>query len=211
MKVLPKKRFLLPSKIVFIITLLVILLTILSVWVYGLGKHATVIENSFKSTTILSLSFFIFITIGLYFGVKLKDTMGDLSRFFTIKKFSDFKKENSKKDKSWLCFDFDLDFDLDGDGEADLVGFILTLLIWGLASVVISYLFFCFGAILWFSLLTFAGMLYWVFFRALRLIFKKAPVCQGNLVKSFLYGLSYTVLYNFWIYGVLFLVLYYRN
>lgn len=60
------------SKNIFIITLIVIPLTIISVWFFGLGNHSSFFENSLLSTTILSIAFFLFITIGLFKGIKLK-------------------------------------------------------------------------------------------------------------------------------------------
>lgn len=50
---------------VFVISLIVTALTALSVYFWGLGRHNTFFENSIISTTILSLAFFTFITIGL--------------------------------------------------------------------------------------------------------------------------------------------------
>ncbi|NJM80437.1 MAG: hypothetical protein HC854_13990 [Flavobacterium sp.] len=80
-----KTRKFIDSKYVFIITLLVIPVTILSVWFYGIGKHKTVIENSLLSTSILSIAFFLFITIGLYKGIKLKDTIGKITDHYLQK------------------------------------------------------------------------------------------------------------------------------
>ena len=64
------------SKSVFTISLIVIGLTILAVYFWGLGRHNTFFENSIISTTILSIAFFTFITVGLYNGVKLRDNLG---------------------------------------------------------------------------------------------------------------------------------------
>src|SRR5690242_13997834 len=57
---------------VFRVSLIVIVLTVLFVWIAGLGRHHTFFENSILSLTILSVSFFSFITIGLYKGYKLR-------------------------------------------------------------------------------------------------------------------------------------------
>ena len=68
-----------PTKSLFVITLVAITLTILGVWLLGVGKEHTIIENSLLSTTILSSAFFLFISIGLYKGVKLKDNIGKIT------------------------------------------------------------------------------------------------------------------------------------
>lgn len=73
-----RRRTVLNTKNAFIISIIVIISTVLSVWIYGFGEHQTVIENSFISTSILSVTFFLFITIGLYKGVKLKDNINSI-------------------------------------------------------------------------------------------------------------------------------------
>jgi hypothetical protein len=83
----PTGRKLVTSRTVFAITLLVIPLTLLSIWLWGLGQHRTIFENSVLSTTILSSAFLLFLTIGLYNGVKLKD---DLGKIIDKKMTSDF-------------------------------------------------------------------------------------------------------------------------
>ncbi|MES2544848.1 MAG: hypothetical protein V4548_08175 [Bacteroidota bacterium] len=182
-------RTLLNTKNIFTITLIVVTLTILSVWFYGIGKHKTIIENSLISTSILSVGFFLFISIGLYKGLKIKDNIGKITDQFDFKKIEhlkDFTPSDSTPDI--------------GEG---IIGIIFSIIFWIIASIIIGYLFFLFGAIIWFTILIFMAMLYWIFFRALRLVFKKSNECNGNLQKSIIYGLAYTLLYNFWIYGII--------
>lgn len=196
---IPNRRTIINSKIVFSVTIVSIATTVVSVWFYGIGKHKTVIENSLLSTSILSIIFFLFITISLYNGTKLKDTLGKITNDFDSKKL-DFLKDITSGDGFG---DSPLD---SGDG---IGGIIVSILLWILATIVISYLFFVLGTIIWFSILVFFGMLYWIFFRALRVIFKKSSYCSGSIERSVLYGLLYTVLYNFWIYGIILLSMIY--
>jgi len=177
------------TKGIFYITLLVIFLTILSVWQFGLGKEKTLIENSILSTTILSIAFFLFLTIGLYKGIKLKDNLG---------KMTDHLGPN--KEDIPDVFDAAPELPDIGDG---LEGILVSILLWILITIIIGVLLWLFGGVLWTMITIFLAMLYWVFFRALRLVFKKSPVCKGNLMKSMLFGLGYTVLYNFWIYIII--------
>lgn len=193
---IPKKRQLLPSKSAFIISLIVIPLTIVSVWFYGMGQHKTVIENSLISTSILSLIFFLFITINLYKGAKLKDTLGKFTPHLSTKKTAFLK-------------DINLDAGIIESGsiaEEGFGGLILNIILWLIVTLVLSYLFFILGTFIWFSIVLFIAMLYWIFFRALRLIFKKSPECSGNVEKSVFYGIKYTSLYVSWIYVVIVLV-----
>ncbi|ESU25276.1 hypothetical protein LZZ90_13795 [Flavobacterium sp. SM15] len=192
-----RKYTIVNTKNIFIISIMVISLTVLSIWLFGLGTHRTIIENSLLSTTILSIAFLLFISIGLYKGVKLKDNLGKITDRFDSKKIDKLKE---------VTLDSSSDVPDVGDGIA---GIIMSIIFWFIAAFVISYLFWFFGAILWITVLIFIAMLYWIFFRALRLVFKKSAECKGNYSKSLLYGFSYTVLYNFWIYGIILLIQYF--
>jgi len=193
---IPNRRTYIKSGSLVTIFLIVTVLTILSVWFYGIGKHQTVIENSLISTSILSIAFFLFISISLYNGTKLKDNIGKITDKFDTKKI-EYLKEITPNNA-------------DGFEVAEGIGgIIISIILWIITTIVISYLFFFLGAIVWLSVLIFLAMLYWIFFRALRLIFKKSAECSGNVEKSIFYGISYTILYNFWIYGIIFLTKYY--
>jgi len=186
------------SKNIFIITLIVIPLTIISVWLFGLGNHSSFFENSLLSTTILSITFFLFITIGLFKGIKIKDNLGEITDRFDPSKI-DFIKE-AVTDRSIE--------DAPDVGEG-FFGIIISLILWFVMAVIISYLCWAFGAIVWFSILTFIAMLYWIFFRAIRLVFKKSSKCRGNYSNSILYGFSFTILYNFWIYAIILMTMHF--
>lgn len=186
-----KNRTILKTKNIFTITLMVIFLTILSVWILGLGKHRTLIENSILSTAILSSAFFLFIMIGLYRGVKLKDNLGKITDQFDLKKIENLK-------------DFTIIDDDTPDLSDGIAGIIIGIILWIVISILFSLLLWAFGAILWMGILIFMAMLYWIFFRALRLVFKKSPDCQGQLDRSLLYAFFYTILYNFWIFGIIY-------
>ena len=192
---IPNKRILIDSKKIFTISLIIIAITVLCVWFYGIGKHKTIIENSLISTSILSIAFFLFITISLYNGTKLKDSLGKLTDTFDSKKLNFLKEMNG---------DSGFGQSLPEIGEG-IGGIIASIIFWILATIIISYLFFALGAIIWISILIFLAMLYWVFFRALRLIFKKSSECSGNIERSIFYVITYTLLYNFWIYGIILL------
>jgi hypothetical protein len=137
--------------------------------------------------SVLSTAFLVFIVYGLYQGIKLKDNIGKITDKFRFKGLRDFWKINSGfKDSS----------------AAGCTGDLGELVLWLLAAVVAIILIWLLGNVLWFLILVFIAMLYWIFFRALRFIFKKSHRCKGNFRKSFLYGLYHTILYNFWIYGI---------
>jgi hypothetical protein len=195
------------SKKVFVISVLVMGLTILSVFFWGLGVHHTFYENSMISTTILSLIFLSFITIGLYNGIKIKDELG---------KVVDKHPGVNIGDVPDVSTDTPMHHDPPlvevGDGlEGFVASIFLTILYWILVQFLLVLALWFFSNVLIVAILAFAGMLYWIFFRALRLVFKNSNKSRGNLLQSFKWGLTYTIMYNFWIYGIFFLLEFLKN
>lgn len=176
----PRRRRWLYTRPLFLNTLFVAIVTMLAVWLLGLGSHRTLFANSLLSVSLLSFFFLLFLVSGLYRGVKLKDNMG--------------KVVDRYKLKDWHP-GIDMGDGCIPDGEG--------ILAWLAAAVLAILLIWVLSSVLWLLILVFAAMLYWIFFRALRLVFRKGPVCRGNLGRSLLYGLYYTVLYNCWIYGII--------
>lgn len=179
----------LTTRLVFTITLFVIGLTIISVWLFGLGNHRSLYNNSLLSTTILSICFFGFLTFGLYRGLKLKDNVGKLTDQINLSKLPDFSGAGDMTNFSGLADDI---------GSA-----IASLLLWILATVLIAIFLWLFSVLLWTGVIVFIAMLYWIFFRAVRLVFKKSNQCRGHLALSIQYAMLYTILYNIWIYAII--------
>lgn len=177
------------SKNLFTVTITVIAVTVTGIWFFGLGQHRTIFENSILSTSILSIAFFLFLVIGQYKGIKLKDDLGQITDKIRI-------------DKVPLSDGLELSPDAPDIGEG-ILGVVVGIIVWALFSIVLLFLIWFFGAILWTMVLVFAAMLYWIFFRALRLVFKNSNKCRGKLAISIAYVLGYTALYNFWIYGII--------
>jgi hypothetical protein len=192
---------LIESKTVFKISLWVASLTVIGVFFWGLGQHNTFFENSIISTTILSLAFFLFITIGLYRGVKLKDNLGRI----TAAKLSGDDAIALAPDTTHHGDGFDLDV---GEG---IGGIIIGVILWILWALLVAFMVWVFSNVLLIVIATFAGMLYWIFFRAMRLVFKNSNKSKGDIMESIKYGLTYTFLYNFWIYGVFILIEYFKR
>ena len=185
----PTNKKLITTKSVFTVTIIVTVLTTLSIWLLGLGQHRTIFENSLLSTSILSIAFFLFLSIGLFKGIKLKDDIGKLTD-----KLKPYKIPNLADAATGG------DFIHVGEG---IEGMIFSIILWVVVTILIALFFWLFGAVVWTGIIVFITMLYWIFFRALRLVFKNSNKCKGNLTTSIAYGLGYTTLYNFWIYGVI--------
>jgi heme O synthase-like polyprenyltransferase len=184
------ERKLVTTKTIFTITIVVVILTIVCIWLFGLGKHRTIFENSLLSTSILSIVFFLFISAGLYQGIKLKDDIGKLTDKLNPSKFPNLSNSLHGTEITPV-----------GDG---ILGIVISIGLWLVMTVLITLFIWLFGAVLWTGVIVFVAMLYWVFFRALRMVFKNSNKCKDNLTSSIMYGIAYTALYTFWIYGIIF-------
>ncbi|MFP3590889.1 hypothetical protein [Chryseobacterium sp. SIMBA_038] len=191
-----QKKSFLETKLLSYSTLGIIVLVILSVWLSGAGSHRSLFLNSILSTSILAGAFFLFISLGLYYGLKLKDNVGNVLNHERIKKVSD---------KTPTIDGFDFDPPDIGDG---IGGIIVSIIVWFVFSIIITFLFYILGVFFWAVILLFIAMLYWIFFRALRLVFKNSRHCKGDLLKSLAFGFFYSFLYISWIYGIIFLTNY---
>jgi hypothetical protein len=175
---------------VALVSCVVVTLTTVAVWLFGLGQHRTLFANSLISTTILFAAFFLFTTVGLYHGVKLRDDVGRLTDRISRKHFPNTSGLESLPD---------VDFS-EGHGILGILAAIVMAVVVAIVAVIVIWLV---GALLWTGILIFAAMLYWVFFRALRLVFKNSNRCRGRLGASLWEGFWYASLYTVWIYGII--------
>ncbi|KFC20683.1 hypothetical protein [Chryseobacterium sp. FH1] len=189
-----KNKIFLETKFTFYSSIVIILLVILCVWISGYRSHHSLFQNSILSTSILAVAFFIFVSISLYEGIALRDNLGKI-----------FTKENFTKNiKSTSDYAPDVDVpDVDGDG---LVGIILSIFAWLAFTLLILLSLYVVGVFFWSVFLLLIAILYWIYFRALRLIFKNSKKCKGNFLKSFGLGFFYSALYVSWIYALIFLL-----
>lgn len=182
-------------KTIFTATILVATTTIITIWLSGLDQHQTLFINSILSTSVLASIFYIFLTIGLYKGFKLKH---------------DLPKPN-KTGKSYnvpyLSAAIELPSSMPEIGDG-FEGILLGIVSWILFSLFLIVFIWVFGTVIWAILLVFTAMIYWIFFRALRLVFKKSVIFKGNIWRSMGFAFTYTILYTSWIYGII-LVSYY--
>ncbi|AZA85688.1 hypothetical protein EG349_02220 [Chryseobacterium shandongense] len=190
------QRYFIDTKFLSRSTVGIILLVIICVWISGQSSHRSLFQNSIISTSILGTAFLLFISLGLYYGLKLKDNIGHVLTKENIKKLSDKTPEIGS-------------FDFDGPALGDGIGgIIVSIIAWIVISIVLVFLLYFLGVFFWVVVLLFTAMLYWIFFRALRLVFKNSKHCRGNLLKSLGFGFLYSFLYLSWIYGIIFIVNY---
>ena len=129
-------------------------------------------------------------TYGLYKGIGLTDN---------FPKFKEFKTGDLITQSGTIP---DLPSLEVGDG---IGGLIMSILLWIGMTILIFVLLILLEAFFWISIFIILAMLYWVFFRALRLVFSKSTNTKGDIGMSVIYSLSYTVLYLGWIFGIVYL------
>jgi hypothetical protein len=183
-----KRLNLVNAKTVFIATISIVATLTLLVYLTGLESHRSLYLNSLVTTSILSVIFLCFITIGLYKGWKLKDTIGSFKKYLP-----EFPSNASIDVPSAEMPDI-------GEG---IEGCVLSFLLWIVIAFFGAIILWFIGAFFWGIILVLAALLYWIFFRALRLIFRNAAKCKGNLIKSLQVSIIYTCLYISWIYAII--------
>ena len=182
------------SKTVFFSTLIVVPTLTLIVYLTGIAQHRTLYLNSILSTSILSVVFFLFISIGLFKGWKLKDNLGNI-----LNNFERLRNPGLGNMDTISGVDFGGDIGEDGG-----LGCLFSLILWIVVGLFGAIILWFFGAIFWAIILTIAALLYWIIFRAFRLIFRNAFACKGNIIKSIGISILFTFLYNCWIYAIIF-------
>ena len=180
----------LKGKSVFIVSLLVIGITTLTVYLTGINYNRSLTSNLYLSLVIIAAALFLFMTYGLYKGIGLIDN---------FPKFRDFKTGDLT---SGASFDVDIPSIEVEDG---IGGFIISLLLWIVMSILFIVLLIVLEAIFWISLFIITAMLYWVFLRALKFVFSKSKDTKGDIGISAVYSLTYTLLYVGWIFGIVYL------
>lgn len=196
-----KKLNLINSRTVFFSTMIVASTIMLIVYLTGLENHRSLYTNALITTTILLFVFFCFMATGLYRGWKLKDTLGDLTNYF-----SRLKKPGNSNGGAGSLDGFELLEAADG-----LEGCLFGIILWIVIGVFGTIVFWFIGAFFWGIILAMAGLLYWIIFRAFRLILKNSASCKGNLPKSVQIALVYSVLYSSWIYAIILFSHYFRS
>lgn len=185
------QRTYLKGKSVFIVSLLVIVVTALTVYLTGENYNRTVTSNFYISLAIIGAVLFLFMTYGLFQGIGLTDN---------FPKFRDFKTGDYIASSGTVPDLPDVDV---GDGIGGIIG---SILLWIAMAILMFLLLILLEAVFWVSIFIILAMLYWVFFRALRFVFSKSSDTKGDIGNSVIYSLIYTSLYLGWMFGIVYLV-----
>ena len=183
---LKAKQTYLRGKSVFIVSLLVIGITILTVYLTGENYNRSLSSNLYLSLSIIGTILFLFMTYGLYRGIGLRDN---------YPKFRNFKKGD---------FATNIEFPNlpEAGSETGISGLIVSILLWIGMTILVFVLMILMEAIFWISIFLILVMLYWLFFRALKLVFSKSKETKGDIGKSISHAFMYTVLYLGWIFVI---------
>ena len=190
MQLKPKQPYL-KGKSIFIVSLLVIVVTVLTIYLTGINYNRSLTTNLYASLAIIGTALFLFMTYGLYKGVDVVD---------------DFPNYRNFKSGEFYSGDLPLDVEMpDADVGDGCEGIVVAILMWIAMTILLFVLLIIFEVVFWVSLFVILMMLYWVFFRALKLVFSKSKDTQGDIWFSVLHAYSYTALYVGWIFGVVYL------
>jgi hypothetical protein len=183
-----KSKIHVSSKLLFFALLIVSGLMILFVWLFNLGEHKTLFENTFTSTWIISTVLFQFLFFGLYHGFKMKEDLGKI-----VEK------------QKYLDVSSDLGYYFNGSISEIEAVFVAILAIPLAIALIINFAIF-----FWASILIFIAIFYWIFYRAIKFAFKQSSVCHNNLTKSLLYSFGFTLMYTLWFFAIILGVHYFR-
>ncbi len=181
------------GKSFFIVSLIVIGVTVLVVYLTGIKSDRALYSNWYISLGIIAFALFSFMNYILYKGLDVKDNFKQLESSNIL---GEFAPEIESPEISGVP---------DIDGGDGLGGIIVSIFLWLFISVVAVYLLVFFGTLLWFLIMIIIGILYWLFFRALKLVAVKSILTKGNMNLSLIYSSGYTLLFVGWIFGLVYL------
>ncbi|HEV7300527.1 MAG TPA: hypothetical protein VGN72_14270 [Tepidisphaeraceae bacterium] len=141
----------------------------------------------------VSVCLMVFLTVGLYTGARVKRETEASAKFDPGRWMPDESPSN---------FDMATDFPAALEVDEGCIGGIVALVIWIVVSVLLVALLTLLVSLF---LPVFAVVLtavFWMFYRALRLVLLRGRKCRGNLLKSAGYAAFYTFLYTGWLLAV---------
>jgi len=188
---LPGRKILWNGRTIAIISAAVIIVTAALVF---LTNKRSIYDELEITVAIIAFALFIFLTYGLYNGA----TIVGKPIFPKLKQI----------DTSGMDFTGDLTGIELGEGIFGIIG---TILLWIVLAIVIVLLLSFILTVLWSAILIFAFVLYFLFFRALRIVFLKSKICKGDLGMSLKYSFLYSILYTGWIFGITMLTKYFST
>lgn len=184
-------RFL-SAKTLFFLSLCVIPLTAAGVYFLDFGDRRSLFQNAELGVSILSAALFLFLSVGLYHGVRLQENVGRITD-------TPFPVEGIEGVEGIPHVNIDI-----ADGDEGCLGILVGILLTIIVGVLLILFIWVLGFVIWVMILWVLALLYWVFYRAMKAVFRHSPQCRGNLGRSLSYAAMFTVLYCAWVYALLF-------
>ena len=181
------KQTYLKGKSVFIVSIVSITITCLTIYYTGQNFNRSLSDNLYLSLVIIASALFIFMTTGLYKGIGIEDN---------FPKYKNFKTGDLISGSGSLP---EIPIGEVGDG---IGGIIISILLWVVMTIVFFVLLILLEALFWISLFIILSMIYWVFFRALKVVFSKSKITKGNIINSLRYSFLYTITYTGWLFAI---------
>lgn len=174
-------------------------IVITAILVFWLSNRSIFVELQI-TLSLIAFGLFIFLTIGLYSGFRLeKPAKPNLSP-------SDVSNPTTSDYVYFPTTDLpkiDVNLPEVSDAGDDVIGCILSIVFWVVVSVGVVFILWLIQQLLVLALPALVFLLYWVFYRALRIVSGKSRICRGRLWLSLGYSLMYTALYVGWLFGVI--------
>lgn len=195
-----------------VMVLAVPVLTFITILVYGISNRSFIVETE-RALLAISACLFLFFAYGLYSGVQIQHPGKELEL-----EQDGFERRGGTSGIDWgnllstmLYIAPDLskielpkiEFDGIPDGGDDLVGCLLSIVLWVVAAIVITLLVWAIAQVLSVVLPLLGVALYWLFYRALKLVFSKSAECCKQFGPTLKYSLLYTLLFTGWLFVVL--------
>ncbi|KAA1244294.1 hypothetical protein [Aquimarina sp. RZ0] len=184
------KQTYLKGKSVFIVSLVVIVITMLTVYLTGINYSRSLTSNFYISLSIIATALFLFMVYGLYKGIGLID---NFSKFRNFKTGDIISQSGTIPDLPTIDV---------GDG---IDGIVVSVILWIGMTILFAILLIFLEAVFWISIFILLAMMYWVFFRALKFVFTKSSDTKGDIGISTVYSLAYTALYTGWIFVIVYI------
>lgn len=172
-------------------------IAITAILVFWLSNRSIFAELQI-TLSLIAFGLFIFLTIGLYNGFRLeKPAKPNLSSP------SDTASPDYVFSPAIDLPKIDVNLPEVSDAGDDLIGCLLSIVFWLVVSVGIVFALWLIQQLLVLALPALVFLLYWVFYRALRIVSGKSRICRGRLWPSLGYSLMYTALYVGWLFVVI--------
>lgn len=181
---------LLSARTLTLLSAITILVVSILIFIFG---HKSFLVELERSVGIISLCLILFLSIGLYKGVRIKNEPIVKGKWSPLKGSDAF-------DLLSYAPDSPLPWEIAAEGLGGIIFAIIAWIVFTIVSLILLYLL---ANVLWGLVFVLAVVIYWIFYRALRQVFIKSRICKGKVGLSIGYGLLFTTLYTGWIYGAL--------